>query len=166
MEWSGVGDDVTSGKRERLMALDVGERRIGVAISDETGTIASPLVTVARGRNDLAEIERLADTWQIARLVVGMPTGLSGREGPQAASVRAFAATLAELLGPEPVVDFADERLTTVIAERSMQETGVRRERRRERIDAVAASVILQGYLDSGRQRRAVAGRRKRGQGN
>lgn len=157
--WFGVGDDVIHDKRERLMALDVGERRIGVAISDETGTIASPLVTVARGRNDLAEIERLTDKWQIARLIVGMPTGLSGKEGPQAASVRAFAATLAETLGPEPVVDFADERLTTIIAERSLQETGVRRERRRERIDAVAASVILQSYLDSGRQRRAVGGR-------
>lgn len=138
----------------RIMALDVGERRIGIAISDETGTIASPLTTVQRGRSDLAEISQLVADWTVDCLVVGLPTGLSGREGPQAALVRAYAATLADHLGPTPPIEFADERLTTAIAERSLIETRTRRARRRERIDAVAAAVILQGYL-GGRHRAA-----------
>ena len=138
----------------RVMALDVGERRIGVAVSDETGTIASPLRIVERGRDDLNEIRRLLAEWTVERLVVGLPTGLSGREGPQAASVRAYTAALAGSLGPEPPIDFWDERLTTAIAERVLIETGTRRAKRRERIDAVAASVILQSYLDAGRRGR------------
>ena len=140
------------------MALDVGERRIGVAISDETGTIATPLVTVHRDRADLAEIGRLVAEWEVSRLVVGLPTGLSGREGPQAASVRAYANALAAHLGPEPPLDFWDERLTTAIAERALIATGTRPAQRRERIDAVAAAVILQSYLDASRRRQGAGG--------
>lgn len=139
------------------MALDVGERRIGVAVSDETGVIASPVATIARGVGDLDEIRRLVGQWEVDRLVLGLPTGLSGREGPQAALVRAYAATLVEHLGPEPPIDFWDERLTTAIAERALIAAGTRRAQRRERIDAVAAAVILQSYLDAGR---AATGRR------
>ena len=142
----------------RLAGLDVGDRRIGVAIADETGLIATPLATVQRGRHDLAEIARLVAEWRVDRLVVGLPTGLSGREGPQAAAVRAYAADLAAHLGPEPPLEFWDERLTTAIAERALIEAGTRRARRRERIDAVAAAVILQSYLDAVRQR-ALRGR-------
>jgi putative Holliday junction resolvase len=137
----------------RVLALDVGDRRIGVAVSDESGTIASPLATVARGREDLAAIGRLVTERQISRLVVGLPTGLSGREGPQATKVRAFAAELAAVLGPDLPIEFWDERLTTTIAERSLIEAGTSRARRRERIDAVAAAVILQGYLEATRRR-------------
>ncbi len=133
------------------MALDVGERRIGVAVSDETGVIATPLATVLRGAGDLDEIRRLVGEWEVDRLVVGLPTGMSGREGPQAAVVRAYAATLVAHLGPEPPVDFWDERLTTAIADRALIAVGTRRAKRRERIDAVAAAVILQSYLDAGR---------------
>ena len=133
------------------MALDVGERRIGVAVSDETGVIATPLATVLRGAGDLDEIRRLVGEWEMDRLVVGLPTGMSGREGPQAAIVRAYAATLVDHLGPEPPVDFWDERLTTAIAERALIAAGTRRAKRRERIDAVAAAIILQSYLDAGR---------------
>ncbi len=136
----------------RVMALDVGERRIGIAISDETGTIASPLTTVQRGHGDLAEIRRLVAEWTVDCLVVGLPTGLSGREGPQAALVRAYATSLAAYLGPAPPIEFADERLTTAIAERSLIESGARRAQRRQRIDAVAAAVILQGYLGASRR--------------
>ncbi len=71
------------------MALDVGGKRIGVAISDESGTIATPLGAVVRGRGDHAELRRLVAEWSVERLVIGLPTGLSGREGPQAADVRA-----------------------------------------------------------------------------
>ena len=138
----------------RVMALDVGERRIGVAVSDETGVIATPVATVHRDTGDLAEIARLVAAWEVDRLVVGLPTGLSGREGPQAASVRAYAAALERHLGPEPPIDFWDERLTTAIAERALIAAGTRRARRRERIDAVAAAVILQSYLDARRRER------------
>ena len=137
----------------RALALDVGERRIGVAVSDETGVIATPVATVLRGRGDLAEIARLVTEWEADRVVVGLPTGLSGREGPQAAVVRAYATTLANHLGPAPPIHFWDERLTTAIAERALIAAGTRRAQRRERIDAVAAAVILQSYLDAGRSR-------------
>ena len=149
----------------RALALDVGERRVGVAVSDETGVVATPLATVARGRDDLGEIARLVAEWEVDRVVVGLPTGLSGREGPQAASVRAFAAALAARLGPEPPLDFWDERLTTAIAERALIAAGTRRAQRKERVDAVAAAVILQGYLDARRRRRGEGGRRQEATG-
>lgn len=152
----------------RVLALDVGDRRIGVAVGDESGTIASPIGRVLRARSGdasaLAEIVRLAAEWQVDRIVVGLPTGLSGREGPQAASVRAFAATLAAALDPDPDRDpdqaaavrlvFWDERLTTTIAERTLLAAGAKRAQRRERIDAVAAAVILQDFLDAERRHR------------
>lgn len=133
------------------MGLDVGERRVGVAISDELGAIATPLATVQRGPRDREEIDRLVREWNVSQLVVGMPTGLSGREGPQAALVRAFAAKLEQELDPAVEVVYWDERLTTAIAERSMIEAGTSRARRKERIDAVAAAVLLQSYLDAAR---------------
>ncbi len=138
----------------RVLALDVGERRIGVAVSDETGTIATPITTIVRGGDDLTSVQGLVVEWAADRLVVGLPIGLSGREGPQAASVRAYAGSLATRLGPEPPIDFWDERLTTAIAERALVAAGTRRAQRRERIDAVAAAVILQSYLDASKNRR------------
>ena len=149
---TGATPGADPGRPGRAMALDVGERRVGIAVGDETGTIATPLVTVQRGRDDLAEIGRLVREWHVTRLVIGLPTGLSGREGPQAASVRAFAAAVEAALGPDPPIAYWDERLTTAIAERALIETGTRRARRRERIDAVAAAVILQSYLDARRK--------------
>jgi putative Holliday junction resolvase len=135
------------------MGLDVGERRIGVAITDELGLIASPLAIVERRKGDLEEIRSLANARGVDRLVVGLPTGLSGREGPQAAAVRAFADELAEAVGEEIAVHFWDERLTTAVAERALRERGPRRGKGKERVDAIAAAVILQGYLDSRRAR-------------
>ena len=140
------------------MGLDVGERRVGVAIADELGLIASPLTMVRRGRGDLVEIQRLATDHGVARLVVGLPTGLSGREGRQAASVRAFAVALEEVVAPAISVEFWDERLTTAVAERILREGGGSRRRRRGDVDTVAAAVILQGYLDAGRARAARRG--------
>jgi putative holliday junction resolvase len=135
----------------RAMGLDVGERRIGVAIADELGLIASPLAAVRRGPGDLAEIATLAATQRVSRIVVGLPTGLSGREGPQAAAVREFARDLEETVGAEIAVDFWDERLTTAVAERVLRERGAKREQRKRQVDATAAAVILQGYLDARR---------------
>ena len=136
----------------RIMALDVGGRRIGVAVSDETRLIATPLRYVLRGRGDEAEIRALTETWDIEHLVVGMPTGLSGREGPQAADVRSFAEPLAAALNLP--LEYWDERLTTTIAEQTLMSTGTRRAKRREQVDAVAAAVILQSYLDAAGHRR------------
>lgn len=135
------------------MGLDVGERRIGIAIADELDAIASPLATVSRRAGDLREIRGLAVARGVDRIVVGLPTGLSGREGPQAASVRAFAAALRDEMGDGVEVAFWDERLTTAVAERALRAHGANRAQRKERVDAVAAAVILQGYLDSRRAR-------------
>ena len=143
------------------MGLDVGERRIGVAIADELGIIASPLTTVSRGSGDLAEVRNLAVERGVHLLVVGLPTGLSGREGPQAAVVRAFAGDLEDAVGPSIEVAFWDERLTTAVAERVLRERGNRRGRGKGEVDAVAAAVILQGYLEASRAR----GARRRAQG-
>jgi putative Holliday junction resolvase len=137
-----------------MMGLDVGERRIGVAIADELGTIASPLTTVARGDGDLDAIRDLADARGVDRLVVGLPTGMSGREGPQAAVVRAFVEELEEAVGPGIAIAFWDERLTTAVAERALRGRRSRRDRRSGEVDAMAAAVILQGYLDACRARR------------
>lgn len=139
--------------RRRVLGLDVGERRIGVAVSDEGWLIASPVETVDRRRDAVGALGRLAATWDAERVVVGLPTGLSGREGPQAAAVRAFAAALEEALGPGRPVEFWDERLSTLVAERSLVASGVRRQERKGQIDAVAAAVILQGWLDHQRWR-------------
>jgi putative Holliday junction resolvase len=137
------------------MGLDVGERRVGVAIADELNMISSPLTTVQRRNGDhvLGELRDLARAKGVDRLVIGMPTGLSGREGPQAAVVREFADALATVVGPEIQVDFWDERLSTAVAQRVLRESGNRRDRRKGDLDAVAAAVILQGYLDACRAR-------------
>jgi len=133
------------------MGLDVGGKRTGVAISDELGVLASPIGFVPRGSRDRSEFRDLVKRFSVARLVVGLPRSMSGREGPQAAEVRAYADALAIDLGLE--VDYWDERLTSTIAERALIETGSSRERRREQIDAVAAALILQNYLDAKRRR-------------
>ena len=134
------------------MGLDVGERRVGVAIADELGLISSPLTVVQRRAGDLAELRDLAIAKGVDRLVVGLPTGLSGREGPQATVVRRFADALGAAVGPEIPVVFWDERLTTTVAERTLRQSG-RRQRQKGDVDAVAAAVILQGYLDACRAR-------------
>jgi putative Holliday junction resolvase len=133
---------------KRVLALDVGERRIGVAMSDSTGTLSTPLTTV-RGRSPeraIAEIVALVQKHGVAVVVVGWPLNMGGSVGPQAERVKVFADALAAALG-QPV-EFFDERLTSVVAEQILRDLGVKPDKRRERIDEVAASVILQDYLD------------------
>ncbi len=130
----------------RLLGLDMGGRRIGIAVSDEMGAIASPCGMVLRGPGDAAAIRALAEKYGAVRLIAGLPVSLSGREGPQAAEVRADADAIARQVGLP--LDYWDERLSTSIAERSLIASGMRRQKRREQVDAVAAAVILQGYLD------------------
>jgi putative Holliday junction resolvase len=135
-----------------VLGLDVGGKRIGVAVSDELGTIASPVGFVARGAGDRREFRTLLGRYGAAKLVAGLPAGLSGREGPQAADARAYAEALAHDL--DVPLEFWDERLTTAIAERSLIASGTRRDKRRERVDAVAAAVMLQSYLDAASRRK------------
>ncbi len=142
---------------ERIMGLDVGGKRTGVAVADELGISASPVGFVTRGPRDRDEFRSLIDRYGITRLVVGLPSSLSGREGPQAADVRDYAEQLAADLGLP--IHFWDERLTSTIAERALIDRGVSRSKRREQIDAVAAAVMLQSYLD------AQANRRRRARG-
>lgn len=142
----------------RIMALDVGGKRTGVAVADELGIVATPIGYVTRGVGDRAAFQELIDHWRVDALVVGLPTSLSGQEGPQAADVRTYANALAKDLSLP--LDFWDERLTTTIAERALIAGGHRRNRRKERVDAVAAAIILQGYLDA-RRRKAKSGRRE-----
>ena len=137
----------------RVLALDVGERRIGVALSDPTRTLASPLTTLRaepRARA-MAELAKLAHDYEVAEVVVGLPLTLSGEIGPQAKLVQEFADALGQQLG-RPMRLF-DERLTSVAAERMMLDLGLKPEQRKARIDEVAASIILQDFLDSQRER-------------
>lgn len=143
---------------ERILGLDVGSRRVGVAISDELGMLASPVEAVERGRAEVERFREIVKRFGAGRIVAGLPTGMSGREGPQAAEVRTYADALAEQL--ELPLDYWDERLTTAVAERSLIASGMRRERRKQQVDALAAAVMLQGYLD------AQAARERRRGGN
>jgi putative Holliday junction resolvase len=131
----------------RIAALDVGEARIGVAVSDELGITAQGVGVVRRvgGRRDLDALADLLGPYAPSRLVVGLPLGLNGTEGPQAVKVRAFAEKVAAHLALP--LEFWDERLTTVAAERALLEADVSRRRRRDVVDQVAANLILQGWL-------------------
>jgi putative Holliday junction resolvase len=135
------------------MALDVGGRRIGVALSDSTRILASPLTTLRAQPRErvLAEIAALVRSYEVTDVVVGLPLTLSGEIGPQAQVVQEFAEALQQALDV-PVHQF-DERLTTVAAERMMLDLGLKPEQRKARIDEVAASIILQDFLDAKRRR-------------
>ncbi len=132
----------------RVMALDLGEKRIGVAISDPTHTIARPLMILPRtSRTAVIEaLRRLIAEYEVEQVVVGLPRSLSGAEGPQARWVRREAEALTRSLSV-PVI-FWDERLSTATAEAYRAMRGARR---REPIDAEAAAVILQDYLEARR---------------
>ena len=133
----------------RVLGLDVGDVRIGVALSDPTGTIASPLkiIQVKGSDGSIPDIASLAEEHQVEAVVVGMPISLNGSIGLQAQKVQKFCSALASRL-KAPVVTW-DERYSTVSVDRMMREVGPRRSRRKNFRDSMAAAVILQGYLDS-----------------
>ena len=138
--------------RGRRLGIDVGAVRVGVALSDPDGVLATPLLTVARDvarGTDLDVLAQLVDEHAVVGIVVGLPRTLAGREGPAAAAARAFGDALAARV-PVPV-SFADERLTTVVATRQMRESGRKGRRQRAVVDQVAAVAILQGWLDARR---------------
>jgi putative Holliday junction resolvase len=131
----------------------VGAVRVGVALSDPGCLLATPLVTLARdgeGDSDLDQLAALVLEHEVVEVVVGLPRGLSGRDGPAAHTARRYATTLAERISPVPV-QLADERLSTVVASRVLAERGVRGKRQRAVVDQAAAVVILQSWLDAGR---------------
>jgi putative holliday junction resolvase len=133
----------------RILALDVGSKRIGVAVSDELGWTAQGLETlICRGEeSDLKRIHELATDYHVDEIVVGMPYNMNGTEGPQAQRARAFMARISSIVDV-PVIEW-DERLSTVAAERTLLEADMSRAKRRKVIDKLAAVIILQGYLDS-----------------
>lgn len=137
----------------RTLALDIGDRWIGVALSDPTGLLATPLTVIRRTTEaaDVGAVIEIIERQQVVRVIVGLPRSLSGQVGPQAAKVQQFAERLAART-PVPL-EFRDERLSTVSAHRLMHEAGAKRAKRRTRDDAAAAAVILQGYLDEMRDR-------------
>ena len=136
----------------RLLGLDLGERRIGLALGDPTGLLASALAVLpSRGRaRDVAAVREIAAREEAVAVVVGVPVNMDGSRGPQAEKSHRFGAAL-EAAGL-PVV-YWDERLTTVEAQRYLRDGGMSRQKRRETIDAAAAAVLLQSYLDYRRNR-------------
>jgi putative pre-16S rRNA nuclease len=134
------------------LALDVGEKRIGVAVSDETETLASPRTTIRRASTvaALETVARLVAESGAEVVVLGLPVSFDGQLHDQARAIQAFAAKLRERIA-QPVV-FADETLSSVRAEEALRAAGVRPDRIRERLDAAAAAVILQDYLDARRR--------------
>ena len=136
----------------RVLGVDFGEKRVGLAVSDPTGTIATPLETLSRRagkRPPIAELERIAKSFEVEHVVFGLPLDLRGRENAWCGEVRDVGRRLAERLGVE--VSFVDERLTSVHAERRLRSFGLRKKtrERKERVDAAAAQLILQSWLDA-----------------
>jgi putative holliday junction resolvase len=135
----------------RVLGIDFGERRVGLALSDPSATIAQPLPTILRRagkRPPIAAIVELIQQHEVERAVVGLPLNLNGDETEWTATVREFAAKLSERA--QIPVDFVDERMTSVQAERAVRSIGLKRSEREDkgRIDAAAAVLLLQTYLD------------------
>jgi putative Holliday junction resolvase len=137
----------------RILGLDPGERRIGVALSDPLGIIAQPHCVIDSRHQDVAvELLRIVAEEDVTTIVIGLPISLDGKEHGAAVRAREFGKEVQEITGLEPT--FADERFTTSVAEEALIEGGVRRDKRRQTRDKVAAAVMLQRYLDQqGRDR-------------
>lgn len=133
----------------RILALDLGQRRIGLALSDELRLTAQGLETLERTnmREDLDRLARLADEKQVSMILLGNPVRMNGTEGPRSEWVRRFAEKLKARTGKE--VRLWDERLTTVEAERVLRESGISREKRGRAVDRLSAVILLASYLDS-----------------
>ncbi len=131
-----------------ILGLDLGEKTIGVAVSDRLWSVATPLTTIRRTKftADAAELLRLVEGRAARGVILGLPRNMDGSEGPRCQSTRAFARNLDRLA--DLVIGFWDERLSTVAAEKALLEADTTRKRRKEVIDHVAAGYILQGALD------------------
>ncbi|MCX8038072.1 MAG: Holliday junction resolvase RuvX [Candidatus Sumerlaeia bacterium] len=138
----------------RILALDLGKARIGVAVSDPLGWTAQPVgvIQTRRRAEAVRQIRQLVEHYEAATLVVGLPYNADGSEGPQARWVREFGEHLRHTLGGIAVV-YWDERWTSEESDALMAETGVARRKRKARRDRIAAALILKSYLDSGKPR-------------
>ena len=138
--------------RRRLLGLDLGEKTIGLALSDRRLTVASPLETLKRRKftQDAAALAQVCREREVGGLLFGLPVNMDGSEGPRCQSVRQFAVNLVELAGFALPIAFWDERLSTAAIERLLvTEADLSRKRRSEVVDKMAAAYILQGALDS-----------------
>jgi putative Holliday junction resolvase len=136
----------------RSLGLDIGDKRIGVALSDPEGILASPFTIINR-RDESLDIKAITDIIsqkQVGQIVAGLPRSLDGSLGGQAGKVKAFVQKLCS--HTQVPVEYRDERLTTVMAERLKRAAGSKKTRKKARHDAQAAALILQGYLDEGRE--------------
>jgi putative holliday junction resolvase len=135
--------------QSRVLALDLGKKRIGMALSDELGVTAQGLETLERTniREDLARISQLAAEKRVSLILMGNPLHMNGREGRQAEYARDFGERLRAASGIP--VEFWDERLTTVAAQRVLRESGISIEKRARAVDRLAAVILLESYLDS-----------------
>ncbi len=133
----------------RNLGLDIGDRRIGVAISDPEQILASPLTTIARDDDDkaISDIVEIVDKYGVQRIIIGFPYSLDGNVGRQANKVKIFVEKLTECTKAD--IELRDERLSTVAVNHLLSEAGNKSRKRKERRDAAAAAFILQGYLDS-----------------
>jgi len=144
---------VQSGTQPRYLGLDIGSRRIGVAVSDELGLTAQPVLTLerrSRRREDLRSLARLCRRFGVVGIVVGNPLHLSGESSPQAARNQAFAVELGELTGLP--IHLWDERLTSHEAHQILYQAGHARQQHRNVVDQVAATLILQSFLENREQ--------------
>jgi putative Holliday junction resolvase len=144
----------------RVLGVDLGSKRIGIAVSDRSGTIATPLTVVARSGDVAADhrrIRALVEEEAAERVVIGLPLNMNGSSGPAATSAVAESRALATVVGVP--VETHDERRTTVTAQAVLRERGVRAKGQRNEIDKIAAAVMLQSWLDSQRARSAGAAR-------
>lgn len=138
------------------LGVDAGAVRVGVAVCDPSGVLATPLVTLRRDAAHGTDVDRLAALvveYEVVEVVVGLPRSLSGAEGAAAVAARGYAAEIERRVSPVPVI-LSDERMTTVIATRTLAQRGVRGRRQRDVVDQAAAVLILQTWLDAERTRR------------
>lgn len=136
----------------RILALDLGKRRIGLAVSDPLGITAQGLPNLERKnkRTDLAALDLLVQEWQVGMILMGNPINMGGSEGRQSGWVREFGDAIARRTGLP--VEFWDERLTTVEASRVLRQSGIGIEKRAAAVDRLSAVILLQSYLDSVRR--------------
>lgn len=135
--------------KARLLGLDVGDKTIGVALSDDSRRIATPMETIMRNKfiKDTQALQRIIEEQNIGGLVIGYPVNMDGSLGPRAQSTRTFVSNLGKTIGLPMLL--WDERMTTMAAERAMLEADLSRQKRAQKVDKLAAGYMLQGFLDS-----------------
>ncbi|MGV3024632.1 Holliday junction resolvase RuvX [Clostridium thermobutyricum] len=132
----------------RILGLDVGQKTVGVAISDPLGFTAQGITTIRRTKKsqDILEVKKICDEYSVEKIVIGLPKNMDGSIGFAGEKIKEFSEALKEVIDLEII--FWDERLTTVAAHRAMLEADLSRSKRKKIVDKVAATYILQGYLD------------------